>query len=105
MTTDQTSKHETDHDLLITLLANVETLQDSMVDVKNTIAEVKSMCSQRLPHCMSIFTTDKRLETLREEIDKKFDSRDQWAKWSLGLSITSFIGIIGMIVTLILKLH
>ena len=105
MTPDPTTKQESDHDLLIKLLANVETLQTSMVEVKNTIGAIKTMCSNRLPHCLGVFATDKRLEAFKEEIEEKFNARDSWAKWSLGLSITSILGIVGMIVTLIVKLH
>jgi len=103
MTTDPISKRETDHDMLITLLANVGILQLSVIEVKNNVSEVKTMCASRLPHCLGVFATDKRMDSFREEVDKKLDARDQWAKWSLGLSVTSFLGIVGMLITLITK--
>ena len=105
MTPDPTTKQESDHDLLITLLANVLALQTNITEVKISIGEVKTMCGNRLPHCMGMFTTDKLFAEYKEDVNNRFDARDSWAKWSLGLSITSILGIVGMIVTLIVKLH
>jgi len=105
MTPDPTSNQETDHDLLITLLANVSALQSNITEVKVSIGEVKAMCSNRLPHCMSMFATDKVFAEYKEDVNNRFDARDSWAKWSLGLSITSILSILGMIVTLIVKLN
>jgi len=105
MTPDPTTKQETDHDLLIVLIANVEALQNSMAEIKNSVAEVKNMCSQRLPHCLGVFATDKVFAEYKKEVNDRFDARDSWAKWSLGLSITSMLSIVGMLITLIVKLQ
>ena len=105
MTPDPTTKQESDHDLLIVLIANVLALQTNLTEVKVSIADVKAMCGNRLPHCMGMFATDRVFAEYKEDVNNRFDARDSWAKWSLGLSITSILGIIGMIVTLIVKLH
>ncbi len=106
MTPDPTSNsnQESDHDLLIKLTTNIDSIQTTIAEVKTSIGEIKIMCSNRLPHCMGMFATDKVFAEYKKEVNDRFDARDSWAKWSLGLSITSILSILGMIVTLIVKL-
>jgi hypothetical protein len=95
----------TDHDLLIKVSANVDSIQIDVLEIKKSIVEIKAMCGTRLPHCMGLFPTAAQLTEVKKDIEAEFEARDTWARWSLGLSITSVIAVIGMIVTLIIKLH
>ena len=99
------TREDTDHDLLIKLVSNIEAIQINIIEIKASITDIKIMCGNRLPHCMGMFATDKLFAEYKEDVNNRFDARDSWAKWSLGLSITSILSILGMIITLIVKLH
>ena len=65
---------KSDHDLLIQLHAFMLALQVSMISIKEDVGEMRAMCGQRLPHCLQVFATDKRLDLLKLEVIKDTDS-------------------------------